>query len=330
MENEDQRRQSCGGTIESLSNISNVSVSTYLHSISLCILSFAITALSFFLCFAQNIVIGNALVLFSCFQTLAEEMENSHPLRQNRNSLFREALDSAVTRKPISSSRPKASIPEDDGVSRVSTQGSLRGAPSEVSPVESERFEESLPGPQIPRVLQAPEAPESPPALQTALESPQAQEHSRQKGLLQACHAVPVDSTSFLYLNSPPSRGVSSSFFSQHRNHGWFWELVSCLLSFVSLAAIIIILKHYDGQPAQKWPHPITLNSFLAVFTTLAKAGLVFPVTEALGQLKWVWFGEAERPLIDFQTFDEASRGPIGGIRLLGMLKGRYVAPEQT
>jgi hypothetical protein len=115
--------------------------------------------------------------------------------------------------------------------------------------------------------------------------------------------------------------------FSQRHNHGWLWELLSCLLSLFSLIAIIIILKHYDGEPIQDAPQSVTLNSLLAIFITLAKAGLMVPLAEALSQLKWVWFREAERPLIDFQTFDEASRGPIGGFRLLGMLKGRYVMP---
>lgn len=245
-------------------------------------------------------------------------MEHSRPQRQIHTSLFREAFDFTISRKPVASARPKTTIPEDDGVSRISShEGSLRGAPSEVSPIEPASFEESLPEPQALRSFQAPESP-------TALES----SNSRQKGFQRPYQAIPVDSSSLLYSSTPPpSRSIFSTIFSQRHNHGWLWELLSCLLSFFSLMAIIIILKHYDGQPIQNAPSSVTLNSLLAIFTTLAKAGLMFLLAEALSQLKWVWFREAERPLIDFQTFDEASRGPIGGFRLLGMLKGRYVMP---
>lgn len=69
----------------------------------------------------------------------------------------------------------------------------------------------------------------------------------------------------------------------------------------------------------------MTLNSLLALLTTVAKAGLMIPIGAAIGQLKWIWFAQKERPLADFQTFDEASRGPIGSLKLIGRLKGVYV-----
>jgi len=47
------------------------------------------------------------------------------------------------------------------------------------------------------------------------------------------------------------------------------------------------------------------------------------PVAECISQLKWNWF-EKERPLADFETFDKASRGVLGSIYLLGLLKWRY------
>jgi len=51
----------------------------------------------------------------------------------------------------------------------------------------------------------------------------------------------------------------------------------------------------------------------------------MIPIGAAIGQLKWIWFAQKERPLADFQTFDEASRGPIGSLKLIGRLKGVYV-----
>ena len=52
----------------------------------------------------------------------------------------------------------------------------------------------------------------------------------------------------------------------------------------------------------------------------------MIPVVECLGQLKWTWFtGSRPRPLIDFQLFDEASRGVFGSFKLLIRFKGLVV-----
>lgn len=66
----------------------------------------------------------------------------------------------------------------------------------------------------------------------------------------------------------------------------------------------------------------ITLNAFVAVFSAVAKAALILPVSEAIGQLKWIWFRDGRR-LYDFHAFDNASRGPLGSVLLLGTTKGR-------
>ncbi|KAH8904952.1 hypothetical protein BR93DRAFT_882125 [Coniochaeta sp. PMI_546] len=46
-------------------------------------------------------------------------------------------------------------------------------------------------------------------------------------------------------------------------------------------------------------------------------------IVEGLGQLKWIWFlSSKRRPLIDFQTFDEATKGGWGSWKLLLRFKG--------
>ncbi|KAM7198920.1 Protein of unknown function (DUF3176) domain containing protein [Naviculisporaceae sp. PSN 640] len=49
------------------------------------------------------------------------------------------------------------------------------------------------------------------------------------------------------------------------------------------------------------------------------------PVVECLSQWKWNWF-ELEQPLVDFDTFDKASRGFLGSILLLKLLKWKHIA----
>ncbi|KAK0718033.1 hypothetical protein B0T26DRAFT_644845 [Lasiosphaeria miniovina] len=49
------------------------------------------------------------------------------------------------------------------------------------------------------------------------------------------------------------------------------------------------------------------------------------PVAECLSQWKWNWF-QRERPLIDFQTFDSASRGVMGSVLLMRLLRWNHLA----
>jgi Protein of unknown function (DUF3176) len=118
---------------------------------------------------------------------------------------------------------------------------------------------------------------------------------------------------------------LMKAMFSRYWADWWIWEFLSLLLSFLSLSAIVITLGLYNHTPLTSWPSPMTPNAFIAIFIALAQVGLVVPVYNAIGQLKWLWFRFGERPLIDFETFDEASRGHIGGLKLIGTLKGGYV-----
>jgi len=69
----------------------------------------------------------------------------------------------------------------------------------------------------------------------------------------------------------------------------------------------------------------MTLNTFLAFFTTFTKAAFMNPVVECISQWKWNWFHQ-DRSLVDFETFDKASRGVLGSVVLLKLLKWRHVA----
>lgn len=56
---------------------------------------------------------------------------------------------------------------------------------------------------------------------------------------------------------------------------------------------------------------------------SVAKMTFVMAIVEGLGQLKWMWFlSDKPRPLIDFQTFDDAAKGGMGSVKLLFRFKG--------
>jgi Protein of unknown function (DUF3176) len=104
----------------------------------------------------------------------------------------------------------------------------------------------------------------------------------------------------------------------------WLMELLSLALSVSALAAIVSVLRAFENHSLPDWPYNITLNTFLALFTTILNTGLVMAVLEALSRLKWIWFMEEKRPPTDFQRYDDASRGGIvSDFKLLRALRGR-------
>jgi hypothetical protein len=122
-----------------------------------------------------------------------------------------------------------------------------------------------------------------------------------------------------------PLSRASTTFYDRIITDWWWWELVSWLVSFSCFMAIVGILLYYDGkkQPSHVFKG-ITLNAFISILSAIAKAAMILPVSECIGQLKWLWFKE-ERRLSDFLAFDNASRGPWGSLVLLGTTMCRSV-----
>jgi len=108
----------------------------------------------------------------------------------------------------------------------------------------------------------------------------------------------------------------------------WLPEVVCCVVSIASLAALAALLRRYDGRGLRDWPLGVTLNTLVAFLAAIAQAALVVPVTEGLAQMKWNWFARQARPLADMQNFEDASRGPYGSVKLLWTTKGRFVRPR--
>lgn len=97
---------------------------------------------------------------------------------------------------------------------------------------------------------------------------------------------------------------------------GWSWELSSCFIAIGALVGIIVVLYEFDGQSTPDWPYGITLNALISLLTTVMKAAMAFPITEALSQLKWSWFNSGNK-LSDLALLDAASRGAVGAVVVL-------------
>ncbi|KAF1945645.1 hypothetical protein EJ02DRAFT_35101 [Clathrospora elynae] len=91
-----------------------------------------------------------------------------------------------------------------------------------------------------------------------------------------------------------PLLRASTTFYDRVVTDWWWWELLSWTVSFACATAIVGVLWFYDGKRQTEYlATGITPNAYVAVFAAVSKAALILPVSEAIGQLKWVWFQEA-------------------------------------
>ncbi|KAL1865314.1 hypothetical protein Daus18300_007204 [Diaporthe australafricana] len=98
----------------------------------------------------------------------------------------------------------------------------------------------------------------------------------------------------------------------------WWSELTCTIISAASFVAMIVVLHAYVDQPMSHWKLAISLNSVIAILAAVFKAALVFPLTEGLSHLKWIWYTtNKQRPLSDIEAFDNASRDPVASLRLV-------------
>lgn len=88
----------------------------------------------------------------------------------------------------------------------------------------------------------------------------------------------------------------------------WLWESLSIAVATLAITAIVITLILRRDRPLPDWPSAITINALIAVFTAIFKACLLMPITEGIGQLKWLWY-QKPRPLRYMEQWDLASRG---------------------
>lgn len=97
-------------------------------------------------------------------------------------------------------------------------------------------------------------------------------------------------------------------------------EILACFLASASLIATFGTLYPYEGKPLPRWPFSIGVNTLLATYTVILKAAISFLASQGIALQKWHWYHQRERPLSDLALFDEATRGPMGAIKLLWRL----------
>lgn len=96
----------------------------------------------------------------------------------------------------------------------------------------------------------------------------------------------------------------------------WMPELWALGGSGLAFAGTVALLNVFDDRPIFDW-YGVTLNTLVSILSAAMKAALIFAISECISQWKWILFSREERPLIDFERIDSASRGPLGGVNVL-------------
>ncbi len=99
-----------------------------------------------------------------------------------------------------------------------------------------------------------------------------------------------------------PGRGDNG----EHVLRAWAWELSSLAFAYGLLVAIFVILARENNNVVQGWdlpralaglnlvlPSTLTLNTLVALPSTLYRGALVTIAAEMISQTKWSWFWSA-------------------------------------
>ncbi|KAL0944712.1 uncharacterized protein CTRU02_202599 [Colletotrichum truncatum] len=111
---------------------------------------------------------------------------------------------------------------------------------------------------------------------------------------------------------------------SSLRWSAWGPEYAVVVGATVSFIAMVILLAHFDGESVFVW-EGVTLNAIVSILSVIIKAAVAFAIAECMAQWKWILFAREERPLIDFDRIDAATRGPLGSLRILLKTKGGWI-----
>ncbi|KAI0453824.1 hypothetical protein F5B21DRAFT_515102 [Xylaria acuta] len=110
-------------------------------------------------------------------------------------------------------------------------------------------------------------------------------------------------------------------------NDGWTPEIVCQVGSVLFLLALIILLSRLNGQPLSTWDIAVSPNAVVAILSIASKASLIYALGQTISQLKWLHLTKKPDSLEDLQHYDDASRGPLGAIRMFWKVRsGHFIA----
>lgn len=110
------------------------------------------------------------------------------------------------------------------------------------------------------------------------------------------------------------------------QHNWWLFEILAALISIAAMLSLLAVLYSYNNTVVETLSPGITLNGVVAILSTICRTALMIPVASCLSQGKWLWFSPSRatshgKRLQDLETFDSASRGSWGSLKLLWTLK---------
>lgn len=114
----------------------------------------------------------------------------------------------------------------------------------------------------------------------------------------------------------------------------WAWEYAGALVSIGATIFLVVVLREADQQQQRPWMigrTQLTLNTVVAIISTVIRASLLVMTAGALNQASWNWFAREPqnreqrpgRPLKDLELFGEAASSSWASLKLLYQTKFR-------
>jgi hypothetical protein len=120
---------------------------------------------------------------------------------------------------------------------------------------------------------------------------------------------------------APSPHMLHAASWTARLENGWGLEFLALMGSLCSLGVMVILLSQFDGSPTFHW-YGLSLNVIVSILSTASKAWLLLAVSATVGQWKWIMFSQRKHNLRDFEIVDDASRGPLGCMKVLLRRKG--------
>lgn len=159
--------------------------------------------------------------------------------------------------------------------------------------------------------------------------TPNLRHHDEVSAVLEGKAATPATVNNETTVSRPPSLATSSkhkprfsTVWASLKGDSWLWEVAGCIAAAAGMIATLVLLLCYNDKPLPSWPLGITLGTLISIFATVIHASISAPLSSGLGQLAWIKFRHQSRPLAQIETFDAASRGVVGGLKLLALGAG--------
>ncbi|KAI8664714.1 hypothetical protein NCS56_00905100 [Fusarium sp. Ph1] len=158
----------------------------------------------------------------------------------------------------------------------------------------------------------------SPQYMSVSPDEPQALENTSEPDIRSVSSLSPGEPPPTASSSTTPAPGNYELEADHSIINSWWLELSALFVCLASFSGLLYLLFAYDGKPISEWTQfPLSLNALVSILSGISRASVAFFISMCLSQAKWNWATRYVEPLIDFEWFDAASRGPWGCLRLL-------------